>query len=121
MSQVLAKTVSSAALSFTEAVLPLLVETYTDTVANYTAAAQNNTTVGAYIVAALAPSLLAGNASPSIKKSLAKVSLRDQCLVFEPKPSFLLSPRVFGKLTTEEELKKRGEETEKDRQERTEK
>lgn len=104
LSNVGSEALSPSFFSFAEAVLPKLVETYKEVVANPPTAVQNNITVGAYVVVALASKLLHSGGSDSIKASLAKVSISKECFAVEPKPSFLLNPRVFSKLTSEDEL-----------------
>ncbi|ROT36205.1 translational activator GCN1 [Sodiomyces alkalinus F11] len=95
--------VPPALSEFAEAVLPKLIDTYHEVVANSTLAAQNNITIGAYVVVALAPSYQNG-ASDKVKTALASLSIPQQCLTLDPKPSFLLNPRVFGKLAAEEDF-----------------
>lgn len=92
-----------AVSEFADAVLPKLMDTYHEVVANSTLAAQNNITVGAYVVVALAQSYQNG-ASDKVKTALATLSVPQQCLTLDPKPSFLLNPRIFGKPTVGEEL-----------------
>ncbi|KAF6793032.1 translational activator GCN1 [Colletotrichum sojae] len=95
---------SPSAVKFAEAVLPTLLVTYNEVVANPLIAAQNNLSVGAYIVTTLASWSQESNVSAAVKTSLSKVSITNQCLVLEPKPSFLLNPRIYGKITGEDEL-----------------
>ncbi|WYZ42025.1 hypothetical protein EsH8_V_000920 [Colletotrichum jinshuiense] len=95
---------SPAAVKFAESVLPKLSDTYNEVVANPLIAAQNNLTVGAFILTTLTSWSQQSNVSSAVKSSLAKVSVTSQCLVLEPKPSFLLNPRIYGKITVEDEL-----------------
>ncbi|OLN86334.1 eIF-2-alpha kinase activator GCN1 [Colletotrichum chlorophyti] len=95
---------TSAAVNFAEAVLPKLLDTYNEVVGNPLIAAQNNVTVGAFIATTLTSWSQRNNVTDAVKSSLAKVSIPKQALVLEPKPSFLLNPRVYGKLTAEDEL-----------------
>ncbi|KAF9882461.1 translational activator gcn1 [Colletotrichum karsti] len=95
---------SPAAIKFAEAVLPKLLDTFNEVVANPLAAAQNNLTVGAFIVTTLTSWSQQSNVSAAVKSSLSKISITNHCLALEPKPSFLLNPRVYGKITVEDEL-----------------
>ncbi|KAK1997219.1 ARM repeat-containing protein [Colletotrichum falcatum] len=95
---------SPAAIKFADAVLPKLLDTHNEVVANPLIAAQNNLTVGAFIVTTLTSLLQQTNVSSTVKSALAKVSVSGQCLALEPKPSFLLNPRIYGKVTVEDEL-----------------
>lgn len=95
--------ISPALSNFVDVVLPKLVDTYTDVVSNPAAAAQNNIVVGAYVLVALRARLGTG-LSDGARQLLSKVAIGKDCLVTEPKPSFLLSTRLYGKVTNEEEL-----------------
>ncbi|KAH7354038.1 translational activator GCN1 [Plectosphaerella cucumerina] len=95
--------VSPALSKFVDVVLPKLIETYTDVVNNPAAAAQNNIVVGAYVLVALRAHLGQG-VSDGARSLLAKISFGKDSLVTEPKPSFLLSTRLYGKVANEEEL-----------------
>ncbi|KAL0769350.1 hypothetical protein CaCOL14_008658 [Colletotrichum acutatum] len=95
---------SANAVKFAEATVPKLLDTYNEIVANPLVAAQNNLTVGAFIATTLTSWSQQSNVSSALNSALAKVSVTGQCLVLEPKPSFLLNPRVYGKITAEDEL-----------------
>ncbi|TDZ21844.1 eIF-2-alpha kinase activator gcn1 [Colletotrichum orbiculare MAFF 240422] len=95
---------SHSANKFAEAVLPNLLECYSEAVANPSMAAQNNLVIGAFVTIALSAWLQRPDVPPTVKSLLAKVSIPNHCLVLEPKPSFLLNPRIYGKLTAEDDL-----------------
>ncbi|KAF4867851.1 eIF-2-alpha kinase activator GCN1 [Colletotrichum sp. SAR 10_70] len=96
--------ISPAVVKFAEAVLPKLLDTYNEVVANPLVAAQNNLTVGAFIVTTLTSWSQQSNVTATVKSLLSKISIANQVLALEPKPSFLLNPRIYGKITVEDEL-----------------
>ncbi|KAH6667023.1 translational activator GCN1 [Plectosphaerella plurivora] len=95
--------ISPALSKFVDVVLPKMVETYTDVVNNPAAAAQNNIVIGAYVLVALRAHLGQG-VSDGARSILSKISFGKDSLITEPKPSFLLNTRIYGKVTNEEEL-----------------
>ncbi|KAF4480172.1 translation activator GCN1 [Fusarium agapanthi] len=100
-----AQSVSSAMTAFVDAVIPKLIITFTEVTSNAASAAQNGLIVGAYILTAVSTHInrvLPGSAADS---SLAKASVTKQSLSLDPKSSFLLSPRIYSKITADEDLK----------------
>ncbi|KAF5529586.1 translation activator GCN1 [Fusarium mexicanum] len=100
-----AQSVSSAMAAFVDAVIPKLIITFTEVTSNAASAAQNGLIVGAYILTAVSTHInrvLRGSAADS---SLAKASVTKQSLSLDPKSSFLLSPRIYSKITADEDLK----------------
>ncbi|KAF5596913.1 translation activator GCN1 [Fusarium subglutinans] len=100
-----AQSVSSAMAAFVDAVIPKLIITFTEVTSNAASAAQNGLIVGAYILTAVSTHInrvLPGSAADS---SLAKASVTKQSLSLDPKSSFLLSPRIYSKITADEDLK----------------
>jgi len=90
---------------FSEVALPKLVDTFNEVLSNPLVAAQNGLVVCGYIVATVAPFLQEHTKSSAIKTALSKVSIEKQCLSLEPKPSFLLNPRIYTKLATDDDLR----------------
>ncbi|EWY91187.1 hypothetical protein FOYG_08391 [Fusarium oxysporum NRRL 32931] len=100
-----AQSVSSAMAAFVDAVIPKVITTFTEVTSNAASAAQNGLIVGAYILTAVSTHiqrLLPGSAADL---SMAKASVAKQSLSLDPKSSFLLSPRIYSKVTADEDLK----------------
>ncbi|KAF5576570.1 translational activator GCN1 [Fusarium pseudoanthophilum] len=100
-----AQSVSSAMAGFVDAVIPKLITTFTEVTSNAASAAQSGLIVGAYILTAVSTHInrvLPGSAADS---SLAKASVTKQSLSLDPKSSFLLSPRIYSKVSADEDLK----------------
>ncbi|EPE07953.1 translational activator gcn1 [Ophiostoma piceae UAMH 11346] len=94
----------SSVTKFAEAVLPPLLTVYSDVVANPSTASQNGLVTGGLVVCGTAPFLLK-DASGALADLAKTFSLQKQCLVLEPKPSFLLSPRIYTKLTADDDIR----------------
>ena len=92
-------------MKFAEPLVPKLIDTYNEVLANPLPASQNGLIVGSYVICTVSPLLLRASGSPSAKSPLAKLSIHTQSLLTDPKPSFLLNPRIYGKLTAEEDLR----------------
>lgn len=91
--------VSPNVLQFADLVLPPLMETAVEVVANPFVASQNGL-VTAGLVACSLPF-----ASPALTALSKKFSTRQHSLVVHPKPSFLLSPRVYSKFSLDDDLR----------------
>ncbi|CAI4214985.1 unnamed protein product [Parascedosporium putredinis] len=89
---------------FAEATVPKLLDSYNEVLANPNAASQSGLVVGGYVLVALVPGLEARLNQGAIKTAISKISITKQCLALEPKPSFLLNPRIYSKLTSDDEL-----------------
>jgi hypothetical protein len=89
---------------FMEAVIPKLVDNFNEVAVNAATSVQNGLIVGAYILAALTPQLEQRLSSLSAGKSLQKVSVSRETVAPGAKHSFLLSHRIYGKITSEEDL-----------------
>ncbi|RBR09427.1 uncharacterized protein FIESC28_09877 [Fusarium coffeatum] len=99
-----AQSVSPGMVAFVEAVVPKLVTTFTEVTANAASAAQSGLVVGAYILTAVSlhiHRLLPGSTAESC---LTKASVTKQSLSLDPKSSFLLSHRIYSKVTANEDL-----------------
>ncbi|KAM5376828.1 hypothetical protein ACJZ2D_005315 [Fusarium nematophilum] len=100
-----AKSVSPAMSVFVEAVVPKIVTTFNEVIANAATAAQNGLIVGAYILTAVTPHvqrLLPGSTADSV---LSKAAVAKHSLSLDPKPSFLLNHRIYSKVTAEEDIR----------------
>jgi hypothetical protein len=91
------------AVAFAEAVVPPLLSTFDEVVANPTAAAQSGLVTGALVVCGLGP-LLSRLESGSVQALLKKAAIQKNSLAVEPKPSYLLNQRIYSKLP-EDDLK----------------
>lgn len=96
---------SSAVVKFFEAVLPTLIDTYSDVLSNPLKSSQDGTITAALVVCSIAQLLLRDENNPKLSALSKKVSISKQCLELEPKPSFLLNPRVYTKLTSDEDAR----------------
>ncbi|KAL8356249.1 hypothetical protein RB601_001522 [Gaeumannomyces tritici] len=96
---------SASTLKVTEGTMPVLFETYNDAVANPLTSSQSSLITGAYITCSIAPRIFGGNISGPLEALSKKFSIAKQCLVSEPKPSFLLSPRFYSKLASGDDLR----------------
>lgn len=94
----------SAILTFCQATLPKLVEIWQEIIANPIPATQSGlVTVGHYVTALLLDKVrnLKDEKLAAIYK---KSDVLSQSLAIQPKPSFLLNPKVYSKLSTEDEV-----------------
>ncbi|ERT03093.1 hypothetical protein HMPREF1624_01398 [Sporothrix schenckii ATCC 58251] len=90
---------------FAEFIFPPLLDAYSEVVANPSAASQNGLVAGGLVVCAIAPFLFKDTSSTPLSTLSKKFSLDKQCLVLQPKPSFLLSPRIYTKLATDDDIR----------------
>ncbi|TQS37659.1 hypothetical protein Golomagni_01860 [Golovinomyces magnicellulatus] len=90
--------------NLTDAILPQLLSTLKDVITNSLAAVQSGLICSAYVFAFIAHTKLAHSTSSKIETQLKGLQIVSNVLTIEPKPSFLLSPRVYGKLTNEVDL-----------------
>lgn len=91
-------------IGFAEAVLPSLMAVWTEVLANPLTAAQNGLIVGAYVLSSLSSTILQNLEGAAAKASVKKAAIPKTALTLQPKPSFLLNPRLYTKLTAEEDL-----------------
>ncbi|KAI0120993.1 armadillo-type protein [Xylariales sp. AK1849] len=101
---------SSAAIpaniaKFAEAMATPLADTWSEILKNPPAALQNNLITGAYVFATLAYQTFAHINTASTKSVLKKAAVSKECLVLQPKPSFLLNHRMYGRLSTDDDLR----------------
>ncbi|KAJ9659689.1 translational activator of GCN4 [Coniosporium apollinis] len=91
-------------VTFTQNVLGKMIDIWNDVLPNPVAAAQSGTATVAFIVTALTLSKLPGVDDEKIRSIIRKASIANNALSTDPKPSFLLNPRVYTKLTAEDDL-----------------
>ncbi|PVI01750.1 ARM repeat-containing protein [Periconia macrospinosa] len=90
-------------LKFCQDTLPKLLEIWQEVIANPVPATQNGlVTVAHYVTALLSKIRMLDDAK--LSASYKKSDVISQSLMLKPKPSFLLNPRVYSKLTTEEDV-----------------
>lgn len=99
-----AQSVSPGMVTFVEAVVPKMVTTLTEVTANAASAAQSGLVVGAYILTAVSPRIYRLLPGSTAESCLTKASVTKQSLSLDPKSSFLLSHRIYSKLTANEDL-----------------
>ncbi|KAI1204428.1 translational activator GCN1 [Annulohypoxylon truncatum] len=100
-----ARSVSANAAKFAEAVAGPLAETWTEIIKNPSAAAQSGLIMGAYVFSTLSLQVLSKIDSAPLKAILKKTAVSKECLVADPKPSFLLNHRVYSRLSTEDDAR----------------
>lgn len=97
--------VKSKLSGLAEAAMLALLEVWQEVSTNPLAAAQSGLVTTAYILTAIAHSKLEVTSSSKVDSGLKKAQISKQALVMEPKPSFLLNPRIYGKLTNDDDYK----------------
>jgi hypothetical protein len=90
--------------SIAETVLPGLLNTWNETLANPLAAAQSGLVTAALVLTALSSPKLECIHSANIDADLKKARITEQALAYEPKPSYLLNHRIYSKLTSDDDL-----------------
>jgi len=86
-----------------EAVMSPLIALWQEVLTNPLAAGQTGIIGAGYVFTALANSKLKAVESEKVSTALKKAQVAQQALIMDPKPSYLLNHRIYGKLTTEEE------------------
>lgn len=92
-------------LSLAEAAMSPLYEVWKEATTNSIAMAQSGLITAAYVFTALSYSRLPAVASSKIDTQLKKAQIAQQVLAVDPKPSFLLNPKIYGKLTSDDEFR----------------
>jgi hypothetical protein len=96
---------TSASVKFAELTLPALLDNFNDVVGNPLKASQDGTIIAAYVVCAVAPLILKDESNEKLKALSKKFSVSKQCLELQPKPSFLLNPRVYTKVSLDDDAR----------------
>lgn len=92
------------AASLVDATVIKMIDTFNEAVANPVAAAQTGQVPIACAVMALSLTKLANVSGLKSEAAVKKASLFEMSTALEPKPSFLLNPRVYTKLTSDDDL-----------------
>lgn len=90
---------------FAEVITGPLTDTWAEIIKNPAAATQSGLIVGAYVFSTLSLQVLPKVDNPSVKAVLKKTAVSKECLVADPKPSFLLNHRVYSRLTSEDDIR----------------
>jgi hypothetical protein len=85
-----------------EGTIPALLDIFQETVTNPVAAGQSGLITASYVLTAVARSKLGATASAKVETALKKSQIARQALAVEPKPSFLLNHRIYGKLSVDD-------------------
>ncbi|KAK6851708.1 hypothetical protein PG995_011833 [Apiospora arundinis] len=99
------ETIPLNAVKFVESIANPLADTWAEVNKNPAAAVQSTLISGAYVVTVLAYQIVARVESQSIKPTIKKAAVSKECLVFDPKPSFLLNHRIYHRLSGEDDLR----------------
>lgn len=94
-----------AYVKFGESVLPPLFDTYNEVLKNPLKSSQDGTITAAFVVCAVAPAVLKNESNEKLTSLLKQFCVQKQCLELEPKPSFLLNPRVYSKLSSDDDAR----------------
>ncbi|CZT06548.1 probable translation activator GCN1 [Rhynchosporium graminicola] len=87
-----------------ELTIPVLVNMWSEIIANPLAAAQSGLITCAYVLTAIAQSKLTFCSNAKVEAALKKAQVDQQALTMEPKPSFLMNQRIYGKLSIEDDF-----------------
>jgi hypothetical protein len=85
--------------------MPAFLDIWQDTNTNPLSAAQSGLVIGAYVLTAISQNKLALLSNAKVEAGLKKAQVCQQALAMEPKPSFMLNQRIYGKLTHEDDFK----------------
>lgn len=96
---------SPTVAKFAETVVPPLFDTYNDVLSNPLKSSQDGTITAAYVVCSIGGALVRNQSSPKLSALSSKFSISKQCLQLEPKPSFLLNPRVYTKVASDDDVR----------------
>ncbi|KAH9223644.1 armadillo-type protein [Leptodontidium sp. 2 PMI_412] len=88
-----------------ESTIPALMDIWQEVIANPLAAAQSGLVTCAYVLTAIAQPKLALCSNGKPETALKKAQVDRQALTMEPKPSFLLNQRIYGKLSSDDDFK----------------
>lgn len=93
---------SPAFREFCQGIAGKFSEVFNEVVANPTPAAQSGLAVAAYAVAAIALDRFSTWNDPKIDSLIKTADIAEACLATAPKVSFLLNPKVYSKLSSDE-------------------
>ena len=88
-----------------ESSMSVLLEIWNEVTTNPLAAAQSGLVTAAYAFVAISLDKLPLISTPKTEAALKKAQVAQQALVMDPKPSFLLNQRIYGKLSGEDDFR----------------
>ncbi|KAJ4303228.1 translational activator of GCN4 [Kalmusia sp. IMI 367209] len=91
-------------VSFYQSSLPKLVDMWKEVITNPVPATQSGLVTVAHYVTALLTGKVSSSSDATLNSIYKKSDVVAQSLAIKPKPSFLLNPRVYSKLTTQEDV-----------------
>lgn len=95
----------AATQAFIGTLIPKLVDSWADVVANPLPATQSGLVTAGYVFTAIALEKLSKWADPQVKAALKTTDIITAALAMAPRASFLLNPKVFTKLTDDDDNK----------------
>lgn len=96
---------SEGAATLMDACVTRLIDLFAEVQANPLPAVQNGQIPGASVAIAISLARIPAMISLRNAANVKKAAIGDKALTLEPKPSFLLNPRVYTKLTLEDDLR----------------
>ncbi|KAI0006860.1 translational activator GCN1 [Xylariaceae sp. FL0662B] len=99
------QSIPTSGIKFAESIASPMADTWAEVIKNPSAAALNGLITGAYVFSTLVLQILDKIDSTSIRAVLKKTAVSKECLVADPKPSFLFNHRVYSRLPTEEDTR----------------
>ncbi|KAI1372611.1 translational activator GCN1 [Hypoxylon crocopeplum] len=100
-----AQSVPTNAAKFAEAIAGPMADTWAEIVKNPAAAAQSGLIIGGYVFSTLSLQVLSKIDTAATRAVLKKTSVAKECLVADPKPSFLLNHRVYSRLSSKDDAR----------------
>lgn len=91
--------------SLAECAMPALLETWNEATTNPLAAAQSGLVTAAYVFTAISYEKFVFISNSKVEAALKKAQVAQQALAMDPKPSFLLNQRIYGKLIHDDDFK----------------
>jgi hypothetical protein len=85
--------------------MPALLETWNEATTNPLAAAQSGLVTAAYVFTAMSYEKFVFISNSKVEAALKKAQVAQQALSMDPKPSFLLNQRIYGKLIHDDDFK----------------
>ena len=88
-----------------ESSVPALLGTWNEIMANPLSAAQSGLVTASYVFTAISQEKIALISGPKIATAMKMAQVSQQALAIDPKPSFLLNQRIYGKLTSDDDFR----------------
>jgi hypothetical protein len=91
--------------SLGEGILPAVLDIWNESTTNPLAVGQSGLVTATYVFMAISNSKFGVISNAKIDSALKKAQITRQSLIMEPKPSFLLNQRIYGKLSTDDDFR----------------